>query len=66
MSDRTFTLICCAFVFILALAVTSDADFEDQQMAQQHYCDMTRIYEETGGEAGWPPYRQPEGICDGH
>ena len=25
---------------------------------QDPYCDMVKVFEETGGEYGWPPFRE--------
>jgi len=33
------------------------ADYEEAVRQQQQYCDMLGIWEKTGGEYGWPPYK---------
>lgn len=35
---------------------------EVQDLRDRLYCDMTELFEQTGGELGWAPYR-PEVDC---
>ena len=51
-----------ATVFFAALLtlmlVSMDSDRELQEEDDLYYCEMRKIYEETNGEYGWPPYRE--------
>ena len=35
----------------------------DEEMLQRQYCEMVDIWDRSGGEYGWPPYRGRE-ICN--
>lgn len=52
---------------LLALAtlglVRQDGRPSDEQMQQDHYCEMVEIHDRTNGDAGWPPYRGRE-LCN--
>ena len=41
----------------MAFAWISNASYEDEIIAENHYCSMVSIYESSGGQHGWPPYR---------
>lgn len=34
----------------------------EEQLQRDHYCEMVEIYEQTGGEFGWPAF---DGECEG-
>lgn len=52
-------------LFILAACVVSTMDYEDENRQEQLYCDMFRIYKESGGEYGWPDYNNnAKEICE--
>jgi hypothetical protein len=44
------------FIFIAPFAFLSDAPTPEQEEAEI-YCEMVEIYEQTGGQYGWPPYK---------
>ena len=46
------TLTFMAFIWI------SNASYEDEIIAENHYCEMVSIYESSGGENGWPNFKQ--------
>jgi hypothetical protein len=43
------------------LSIVGNMEAEDKKAERQHYCEMLDIWNETGGEYGWPPYK---GDCD--
>lgn len=49
-----------AAVTALGLLVLSIGLLENPSREQQTYCDMVEIWEQSGGELGWPPYRGKE------
>lgn len=40
-----------SFMFI------SNMDLEDSVRADQHYCNMVKLYQTSKGESGWPDYK---------
>lgn len=48
----------CAFIALCAL-VGMSGDYEDRKQMDAHYCEMVKLYKNSGGENGWPDY---EGI----
>lgn len=50
---------------VVVLSGCADHDLEKELMLQQQtYCDMVRIYKESGGENGWPDYKHNyEEVC---
>jgi hypothetical protein len=42
----------------MAFAWISNASYEDEIIAENHYCEMVAIYESSGGENGWPNFKQ--------
>jgi hypothetical protein len=44
-----------ALLFWVVLAVGA-MDAEDAELERDHYCRMVQVYEQTGGEYGWPDY----------
>lgn len=52
-------LIVAIFLVLIVSAAVMDAD--DATKNRQHYCDMVQLYQDTGGQSGWPTY---DGECD--
>ena len=47
---------------LLALyGLVGNGDVQDEQAQRDRYCDMVELWDQTGGEAGWPPYN---GKCE--
>jgi len=38
----------------------SDTEKSEAQARHDHYCDMVKIYKDSGGEYGWPNYESRE------
>jgi len=47
-------------VCLIGLYVTAPDQSEAERQAEQ-YCEMVRVWHETAGEYGWPPY---DGECE--
>ena len=45
------------FVFIV-LVLTIVYPIENENEAPKIYCEMVKIYKQTGGEYGWPDYKE--------
>jgi len=53
-----------ALLIILAIGAISWAGKVDQELEEDndtHYCEMVKLFKETKGESGWPPYK---GECE--
>ena len=48
-------------LLIGSLALVGTGDYEEAKASHQRYCEMVALHHETGGQAGWPPYK---GECD--
>ncbi len=45
-------------VFLLLAGFAGQSDYEDAARAEQLYCDNVKQYKDTGGQLGWPDYRE--------
>jgi len=50
-----YVLICAALLG--AYGLIGSMDRADAEQQQDHYCEMVQLWEETNGDAGWPPYK---------
>ena len=46
-----------AALFIGSLALVGTGDYEEAKASHYRYCEMVQIWNETNGDAGWPPYK---------
>jgi len=46
-----------AALFLAMMSIVGNMNAEDKRQERERYCEMVDIYNETGGEYGWPPYR---------
>lgn len=44
-------------LLVLALNQVGKMDLEDAINAEKNYCDRVAEWKESGGQYGWPPYR---------
>lgn len=51
--QRFFVAVAAVCLVVLAMCGSGD-----EELARQHddYCQMVQIFEETGGQRGWPDY----------
>lgn len=46
-------------VAVLAiLVVVGSNDHQEAVLAEAHYCKMVKLFNDTGGENGWPDYKE--------
>ena len=50
-----------ALFFIMAICASAYLERNDADESAIQYCEMTSIWSQTHGAAGWPPYR---GKCE--
>tara|TARA_R110000824_G_scaffold272436_1_gene460960 strand:+ start:41 stop:235 length:195 start_codon:yes stop_codon:yes gene_type:complete len=49
--------------FVLAGAIwAGSGSYNDEKLAEKHYCSMLSLYTTTNGESGWPEFK-PEIQC---
>ena len=46
-----------AFFFLAGLIWLGNGAYEDEKIADKHYCSMLSLYASTNGAAGWPPFK---------
>ncbi len=56
MSTR-YVVLWAAFVYGFALLVGGVDDHGDALAQHENYCSMVERFEQSNGEAGWPPYK---------
>ena len=45
-------------VFLLMAGIAGQSDYEDAAREEALYCENVKQYKATGGEQGWPDYRE--------
>jgi len=52
------------YIYVIAIAamlllygLVGSADRADAEAERQQYCEMVELWEQTNGDAGWPPYK---------
>ena len=45
-------------IFVLLAGIAGQSDYEDALREEQLYCTNVELYKATGGEQGWPDYRE--------
>lgn len=44
-------------VLVLGFVIGMSGDYEEQQQIDANYCQMVKLYKDSGGENGWPDYK---------
>ena len=47
---------------VAAMGIAGQADYEEEQRQVEQYCEMVKLWKQTGGRDGWPAYNG-EGAC---
>lgn len=47
---------------VIAMGIVGASDYEEEQRQTVQYCEMVRLWKQTGGQAGWPAY-DGEDVC---
>jgi len=48
-------------LLVIGYGLAGNADIQNEQAEQIRYCEMIELWNETDGDAGWPPYK---GECE--
>lgn len=56
MVSRLEVILSAGLICVLA-AVAGMLDYPDHVADEEGYCAMVRLYQSSGGKAGWPAYR---------
>lgn len=54
---RIIATIAGLILFTAVMGWVGSMDRADAEREQSHYCEMVQLWEETNGDAGWPPYK---------
>jgi len=55
---KTLKISSLLITLIFIYGFVGNMDMQDQQIEQQHYCQMVGLWRTSGGTAGWPDYNQ--------
>ena len=47
---------------ITVMGIAGQFDYEEERRQTVQYCEMVRLWKQTGGQAGWPAY-DGEDVC---
>lgn len=59
---RHYQSILAVVVLIIAMGIAGNMDVQEEERQRAEYCEMVKLWEESNGKAGWPPY-DGEGAC---
>ena len=54
--DKRYQGILVVIGLIAAMGFAGTFDYEEEQRQAEQYCEMVKIWEQTNGQTGWPPY----------
>jgi len=57
---RVLATIAGLILFSAVMGLVGTADVEEEKRQQESYCEMVKIWHDTHGESGWPPYKGEE------
>jgi len=58
---KRWQAILIGLALLAVYGLVGNGDVQDEQAQRDRYCDMVKLWAETGGDAGWPPYN---GNCE--
>lgn len=47
---------------IIAMGIAGNMDVQEEERQHAEYCEMVKLWQQSGGQAGWPAYNG-EGTC---
>lgn len=50
-----------ALAFVVMYGIVGSMDYKSELQEEKRYCEMVSLWNESGGDIGWPPYK---GECD--
>ena len=57
-----YRLIAFTTIMFVTYGIVGANDFEDAKDYADNYCDMVKLYKESGGLKGWPAFNS-EAVC---
>lgn len=63
MNIKRYQVILAIIGIVIAMGIVGQSDLEEEQRQADQYCDMVKMWKESGGEKGWPAYNGEE-ICN--
>lgn len=59
---KRYQAIFALLAVLLLMGIVGHFDAEDEQLQQDNYCEMVKLWKESHGKAGWPAYNG-EAVC---
>lgn len=59
---KSYQVILLFILVLIAMGIAGEMDFEDEQLQQENYCEMVKLYKQSNGQKGWPAYNG-EAVC---
>ena len=59
---KRYQVILLFILILVAMGIAGQMDFEDEQLQQENYCEMVKLWKESHGQKGWPAYNG-EAVC---
>lgn len=59
---KRYQVILAIVAILVAMGFAGQMDFEDEQLQQDNYCEMVKLYKQSNGQKGWPAYNG-EAVC---
>jgi len=59
---KRYQVILAIVAILAAMGIAGHMDFEDEQLQQDNYCEMVKLWKESHGQKGWPAYNG-EAVC---
>ena len=59
---KRYQAILAVIGLIIAMGIAGGMELEEEQRQTKQYCEMVRLWKQTGGQAGWPAY-DGEDVC---
>jgi hypothetical protein len=47
---------------IIAMGIAGNMDVQEEERQHAEYCEMVKLWQQSGGQAGWPAYDGEE-VC---
>lgn len=62
MNLKRYQVILAIIGIVIALGIVGKFGYEEEQRQADQYCEMVKLWKQSGGQSGWPAYNG-EGMC---
>lgn len=56
MNLKRYQVIILAICVLVLMGIAGTMDVQEKERQYTEYCDMVKLWRQTGGQAGWPDY----------